>query len=769
MYPIPDAAKALFESEQRQILRITGADRNGVAINVTDADVQINGFNVDRYSCNGSRLEIGTAVSAEMTLNLDNRDGRFDGVIFEGAELFVEVGIADWSQADPTVYWIPCGYYTPDEQPRSLNTITIHALDRMMRFDVAVPQLGTPAPWVDADGNKITDANGNVIYFYPPVSNFPCTVEMLVRQACDICGLELAESIASLTNSQYMVRGLPDVNETVTFRNLIQWAAGLMGTNAYIDWNGQLRFDWYDGTSVYTTTTANRYSSDLYENDIAFTGATFTDISGVPYQAGTADYALDLTGNYLIDSSTVQTAINALYARIGQFTYRPFEATVINAPWLWPMDAVTFTDKGGVQHASALTNVNFTTNGNTVLKSCGETDKTNSYVPPSSFTPRQAQALERARASTTAEIGTAVDNATRQITGADGGYVRFIYDANNILTEIVIMDTDDIDTATKVWRWNSGGFGYSSTGYAGPYTTAITQDGSIVADFITSGELSAERISGGILKSTITVPNEPGLPLFMLNLASAVMDFYSADGSRHITIDPGTLGTSLGEITFYQLSSSAYTKRMRIGLSTIGSSLPIAEISAATVVDCIRLGVDDSTFRGISVPGNTGHTTITGGLDVDGRDMIDATNCKVYSARGTGLIASPTTGKARGAGQAKVCIVGRTVIVNFAAKITDAGEYNNVYDIGIAVARLRALNSNIPAFNVVNGGQITYYDADGKYSSMNGYGGEATVSTANNRWNFARMYTTSGDVGNWADDHFLADMTITGTLYGSLD
>ena len=47
----------------------------------------------------------------------------------------------------------------------------------------------------------------------------------------------------------------------------------------------------------------------MYENDIAFTGVTFTDISDVPYQAGTADYALDLTGNYLIDSATAQTAI----------------------------------------------------------------------------------------------------------------------------------------------------------------------------------------------------------------------------------------------------------------------------------------------------------------------------------------------------------------------------------------------------------------------------------------------------------------------------
>lgn len=761
MYPIPDAAKALFESEQRQILRITGADRNGVAINVTDSDVQINGFNIDRYSCNGSRLEIGTAVSAEMTLNLDNRDGRFDGVIFEGAELFVEVGIADWSQADPTVYWIPCGYYTPDEQPRSLNTITIHALDRMMRFDVAVPQMGTPAPWVDADGNKITDANGNVIYFYPPVSNFPCTVEMLVRQACDICGVELAESIATLTNSQYMVRGLPDVSETVTFRNLIQWAAGLMGTNAYIDWNGQLRFDWYDGTSVYTTTTANRYSSDLYENDIAFTGVTFTDISDVPYQAGTSDYALDLTGNYLIDSATAQTAINALYARIGQFTYRPFEATVINAPWLWPMDAVTFTDKGGVQHASALTNVNFTTNGNTVLKSSGETDKTSSYVPPSSFTPRQAQALERARASTTAEIGTAVDNATRQITGAAGGHVRFIYD-DDILTEIVIMDTDDIDTATKVWRWNSGGFGYSSTGYAGPYTTAITQDGSIVADFITSGEMSAERISGGTLKSLSTVSGTTD-PTFLLNLATSRMQMMSSDGKQLIQIDPTS-----GEIIFGFRNNitDSFNTVGRIWAGAIGSSLPIMEYVGYSPADSIRYGLKsgNTLTKGMTVPSGSTHVQITGGLDVDGIDLLTP---RYYTAMG--LL---DTTDAELIGKAVIQIVGKSVLVDFSVKVDKAGE-GSTPNVGISYSRLHAMSPDLPAFTVTNGGVLTYYDASGAYSSsLNGYAGSGTVDSANNRWNFGRVYKDTSDntykIGAWAADRFTTGIVITGKLLGTL-
>lgn len=88
----------------------------------------------------------------------------------------------------------------------------------------------------------------------------------------------------------------------------------------------------------------------------------------------------------------------------------------------------------------------------------------------------------------------AVDAATKLITGAKGGNVRFVHDGNGKPTELLIMDTDDIATAQKVWRFNIGGFGFSSNGYNGTYATAITQDGHIVADFMDVGTLSAVLI-----------------------------------------------------------------------------------------------------------------------------------------------------------------------------------------------------------------------------------------------------------------------------------
>lgn len=88
-------------------------------------------------------------------------------------------------------------------------------------------------------------------------------------------------------------------------------------------------------------------------------------------------------------------------------------------------------------------------------------------------------------------LASAKATATALINAGINGYV--VVNSN----EILIMDTPDKTTAAKVWRWNSGGFGYSSTGYNGTYGTAITMDGAITADFITAGVLRGLEISNG--------------------------------------------------------------------------------------------------------------------------------------------------------------------------------------------------------------------------------------------------------------------------------
>ncbi|MDM5430841.1 phage tail spike protein [Bacillus mycoides] len=85
----------------------------------------------------------------------------------------------------------------------------------------------------------------------------------------------------------------------------------------------------------------------------------------------------------------------------------------------------------------------------------------------------------------------AKDRATDLINSGFGGHVR-IYPER-----ILIMDTEKESTAKKVWQWNINGLGYSKTGINGPYGLAMTMDGSIVADFITTGKLNASMVQVG--------------------------------------------------------------------------------------------------------------------------------------------------------------------------------------------------------------------------------------------------------------------------------
>ncbi len=98
-------------------------------------------------------------------------------------------------------------------------------------------------------------------------------------------------------------------------------------------------------------------------------------------------------------------------------------------------------------------------------------------------------------------IQEAVDHATDMITGANGGCVVLDLDSQNRPYELLVMDDYSKDDATKVWRWNINGLGFSPNGYNGPYTTAITADGHIVADFIDTGTLTASVIHAGTISS----------------------------------------------------------------------------------------------------------------------------------------------------------------------------------------------------------------------------------------------------------------------------
>lgn len=116
-----------------------------------------------------------------------------------------------------------------------------------------------------------------------------------------------------------------------------------------------------------------------------------------------------------------------------------------------------------------------------------------------------SKAIEATASNASQEINRKVENATNLITGGFGGYV--IIDNNDPVTgeemhpwRILIMNTPDKATAKNIIQFNQNGIGFSTTGINGPYRNAWTIDGNLVADFITTGTMLADRIRGGILE-----------------------------------------------------------------------------------------------------------------------------------------------------------------------------------------------------------------------------------------------------------------------------
>lgn len=184
----------------------------------------------------------------------------------------------------------------------------------------------------------------------------------------------------------------------------------------------------------------------------------------------------------------------------------------------------------------------------------------------------------------------AVDKATLSISGGLGGYV-VIHSSSGKKhpDEILIMDTDDIATAENVWRWNKGGLGYSANGYNGPYDTAITQEGEIVADFVKTGHLTANVIQGGTLTvggvdntdGTIEVRNAEGELLLKLSIEG--IEFYGEGGENVTKIVDNTLETT-----------NVTAKNLKVAAANITGTLTANKIDAkGLVAETFKYSDDD--------------------------------------------------------------------------------------------------------------------------------------------------------------------------------
>ena len=171
----------------------------------------------------------------------------------------------------------------------------------------------------------------------------------------------------------------------------------------------------------------------------------------------------------------------------------------------------------------------------------------------------QKKYVEKQKEETTTALEQAIINATQLITGNQGGYI--VMSPSEKPQEIFIMDTPDMTTAMKVWRWNLSGLGYSSTGINGPFALAMTMDGAIVADFITTGVLNGALIKAGSVQAgSLSQEYKKSVTDAINSSANEVTQaFQAADGELSSTISQTYLTKNSASNTYATKTSLTQT------------------------------------------------------------------------------------------------------------------------------------------------------------------------------------------------------------------
>lgn len=470
MYKVSQEVKNLFNKNYIQVADITV---NGVneSFSVAENEIVQGSLSIDRYSVSNSKIEVGSAVAAELTLKLKNDDGKYDNTVFEGAEVFVKIGIKKWDAhrwENAVIHWIPCGYFTIDEPPRALSTITISALDRMILFDKTV------------ETDKLS---------------FPMTVADLLNKICTICGVTLATDITRLPNKDYLITAYPE-GQDLTYRTLLQWCAALTGTCAFMNYDGNLELKWYEQTDL-TISPSERYNSDMQENDVAITGIYFKDAANTEYIAGTDDYCLDLSSNGLLQDN-VQVVLDTLYVSLKGFSYRPYTATIKSAPYIYPMDMIHYEDAKGEVHDTIITNVTFGMNLSTSIAGKGETTQKQKYSQSGGLTKQQATILEKLR-----------ENLDKTMTAKEQAQLELNRLLSNSLgLNIVTIPQDDgtqvyyfcdgetLESSNIIYTFKANGFAWTKSWNNGNpvWKYGFSKDGNAIYNMLAAYKISTEYL-----------------------------------------------------------------------------------------------------------------------------------------------------------------------------------------------------------------------------------------------------------------------------------
>lgn len=481
----------------------------------------------DQQVSSDSSFDIGTAIIGQMTITLNNHDGRFDACDFTKAQFIVWVG----KQLSKGTEWIQRGVYTAN-QPDSYNgTIAISALDNMSKFE-------KPFRTFLASVGALQGANASV--------------RTLLTDMCRHCGVTWADSGDKAFDTKFEY-GYVDSNATC--RQALAYACQALCVNASITNDGRLRTVWYDSAPFeaesdldggqfdsakpYATGASkdggnftdyssgasadggtfftNRNVHRLYAfsnitvntDDVVITGVRVTERSvtvgskttnGGTYTVGTEGYVLDVSNNPLIIPGTGKSVADRIGAKVIGLRFRPFSGKHICVPSLEAGDCAYVIDRKQNVYKTYVTRVKYSVNGGMTV-SCGAKSASRNSADNAGAS---TSAVVKVRNELHQELGIrdeTIKNLGESLANASGLYHTEAKQPDGS-TVYYLHDKPTTGQSKIIYKVTASGIGIS-TDAGKTYATGLSADGNAVlnriyaiginADYLTTGRISSKN------------------------------------------------------------------------------------------------------------------------------------------------------------------------------------------------------------------------------------------------------------------------------------
>lgn len=487
---------------------------------ITVDDMDIFSLQISEASSNTSSFDLGAANANQLTLKLNNIDGKFDTHDFSEALITVKIGL---ELPDGSTEWLNKGSFNAEPGEESGNTISVKAFDDMVKFDQPYSL------------SKLA---------------YPATLGNIVRDACSCCGVTLAPDTASFDNDNYVVQNRPD-DSSVTFRQILQWVGQIACNFFVINIDGKLSARWYnteilesmwgykkDGvlyningeliedvsgliiveeTEGIIKTDALLSGSVIKTDDVVITGIKVVEedqgdtSEETTYQSGAEGYVLEISGNKLIQDGNGATIASYLGERLNGLQFRPMEVDVPTDPAREAGDLGLVTDARGRHYKTIFTNIEYNAHAAQKLTSGAEAPTRLSSVRYSQAT-RVYKELRANLKKQKTEWDAAFDKLQSVMKTKNGLFpIRETQeDGSSIL---YFCDKPELSDASIVVKFSAAGWAMSTDG-GKTWNSGWLVDGTMIASILNAIGINAKWINTGAL----TIKDPDGKIIFEVDV-----------------------------------------------------------------------------------------------------------------------------------------------------------------------------------------------------------------------------------------------------------